>query len=88
MSEPENPFTNLPGFKETIARIARVPADPAAKKMAEEFIHIVRDETHKITYKQISERKLTAADVRRSLVKAFARTDVWPNEAGEVEIRL
>jgi hypothetical protein len=88
MTESENPFENLPGFKETIARIARVPVDPSAKKMAEEFIYVVRDETHKITYKLISERKLTAADVRRSLAKTFARTDVWPNESGEVEIRL
>jgi hypothetical protein len=32
MSESENPLENLPGFKETIARIARVPADPNAKK--------------------------------------------------------
>lgn len=88
MSESENPFENLPGFKETIARIARVPADPATPKMAEEFTYLVRDETHKITYKLISERKLTAADVRRALSKSFARTDVWPNETGEVEIRL
>jgi len=88
MTESENPFENLPGFKETIARIARVPADPAAKKIAEEFIYVVTDETHKITYKLISERKLTAADVRRALAKSFTRTDVWPNKAGEVEIRL
>jgi hypothetical protein len=88
MNESENPFANLPGFKETIARIARVPADPTSKKMTEEFTYIVRDETHKITYKLISERKLTAADVRRALIKSFTRTDVWPNEAGEVEIRL
>jgi hypothetical protein len=88
MSEPENPFANLPGFKETIARIARVPVEPSVPKMTEEFIYIVRDETHKITYKLISERKLTAADVRRAIAKAFARTDVWPNEAGEAEIRL
>jgi hypothetical protein len=88
MNESENPFANLPGFKEAIARIARVPADPSAKKLVEEFTYVVRDETHKIAYKLISERKLTAADVRRSLILAFARTDVWPNEAGEVEIRL
>jgi len=88
MTESDNPFENLPGFKETIARIARVPADPKMEKLAEEFIYIVRDETHKITYKLISPRKLTAADVRRSLAKVFARTDVWPNESGEAEIRL
>ena len=88
MTESQNPFENLPGFKETIARIARVPADPSAKKLVEEFTYAVRDETHKITYKLISERKLTSADVRRSLIRAFTRTDVWPNEAGEVEIRL
>jgi hypothetical protein len=56
--------------------------------MTEEFMYVVRDETHKITYKLISERKLTAANLRWSLAKAFARTDVWPNEAGEAEIRL
>jgi hypothetical protein len=88
MSDSDNPFENLPGFKETIARIARVPANPAAEKLAEEFTYIVRDETYKITYKLVSARKLTAADVRRSLARAFARTDVWPNEAGEVEVRL
>jgi hypothetical protein len=88
MTESENPFENLPGFKETIARIARVPVETSAPKVAEEFTYVVRDETHKITYKLISGRKLTAADVRRAIAKAFARTDVWPNEAGEAEIRL
>lgn len=88
MSESENPFENLPGFKETIARIARVPADPSAKKMTDEFVYVVTDETNKIAYKIASPRKLSPADIRRALVKAFTRTDVWPNEAGEVEIRL
>jgi hypothetical protein len=88
MTESDNPFENLPGFKETIARIARVPVEPTAPKAMEEFTYIVRDETHKITYKLISPRKLTAADVRRSLARTFARTDVWPNKEGEVEIRL
>jgi hypothetical protein len=88
MSDSENPFDNLPGFKETISRIARVPADPKAQKLADEFVYAVNDETHKITYKIISPRKLSPADVRRALVKSFNRTDVWPNEVGEVEIRL
>jgi hypothetical protein len=88
MSESQNPFDNLPGFKETIARIARVPSDQNAKKLADEFVYVVSDETNKIAYKIISPRKLSAADVRRALVKSFTRTDVWPNEAGEVEIRL
>ena len=88
MIEPENPFANVPEFKETIARIARVPAEPSSKKMADEFTYIVRDETHKITYKLINERKLTAADVRRSSVKSSTKTDVWPNANGEVEIKL
>jgi hypothetical protein len=88
MTEPENPFENLPGFKETIARIARVPAEPNAKKLADEFVYVVSDETNKISYKIISPRKLSPADIRRVLVKSFTRTDVWPNESGEVEIRL
>jgi hypothetical protein len=88
MNNKENPFDNLPGFKETIARIARVPADQNPKKLAEEFVYSVTDETHKISYKIISHRKLSPADVRRALAKSFTRTDVWPNEAGEVEIRL
>jgi hypothetical protein len=88
MAESENPFDKLPGFKETIARIARVPADPSAGKLVEEFTYLIRDETHKITYKLISERILTPADVRRALAKSFTRTDVWPNETGEVEIKL
>ena len=49
MNKSENPFENLPGFKETIARIARVPSDPNAAKTVEEFNYIVRDEVHKIT---------------------------------------
>ena len=88
MTESNNPFENLPGFKETITRIARVPLDSSTPKAVEEFTYVVRDETHKITYKLISPRKLTAADVRRSLARVFARTDVWPNEEGKVEIRL
>ena len=88
MTEKNNPFDSLPGFKETIARIARVPADPNAHKLAEEFVYAVADQTHKITYKIISPRKLSPADIRRTLVKSFHRTDAWPNEAGEVEIRL
>lgn len=88
MSESENPFENLPGFKETIARIAHVPADPNAKDLTDEFVYAVSDQTHKISYKIISPRKLSPADVRRALVKSFNRTDVWPNEAGEAEIHL
>jgi hypothetical protein len=88
MTEPENPFENLPGFKETIARTARVPADQNADNLSEEFVYAVSDETHKITYKIISQRKLSPADVRRVLAKSFTRTDVWPNDAGEVKIRL
>jgi hypothetical protein len=85
MNDEENPFENLPGFKETIARIARVPS-PASKPP--QFIYNVMDETNKITYKIISTHKMTASDIRRALVRSFSRTDVWPNEAGEVEIRL
>ena len=87
MSDNDNPFDNLPGFKETIARVARVPA-PADKNPTEEFSYAVTDETHKITYRISSPRVLTPADIRRALVKAFSRKDVFPNESGEVEIRL
>jgi hypothetical protein len=88
MTDSGNPFENLPGFNETIARVARVPADLNAEKMIQEFVYVVRDETHNISYKLVSERKLTPADVRRSLARVFARTDALPNESGEVEIRL
>jgi len=57
MTDSGNPFENLPGFKETIARIARVPVDSTAPKVAEEFTYVVRDETHKVTYKLISQPK-------------------------------
>jgi hypothetical protein len=88
MTEAENPFENLPGFKQTIARIACVPVDPKIQKVVDGFIYAVIDNTHKLTYKIISPRKLSPADVRRVLAKSFSRTDVWPNEAGEVEIKL
>jgi hypothetical protein len=88
MPESDNPFENLPGFKETIARIARVPIAPSVPKVIEEFTYIVTDETYKITYKVISHRKLTPSDVRRSLARAFTRTDIYPNESGEAVIRV
>ena len=88
MNEPENFVANLPGFKEAIARIARVPANSQGDQLADEFFYVVRDESHKIAYKIISARRLTPADVRRSLIRAFTRTAVWPNAAGEVEIRV
>lgn len=86
MSDP-NPFSNLPGFGETIARIARVPPKGDGLRPETHFVYAVRDEVHRITYKFISPRPMTAADVRKALSRAFARTDVWPNEAGEVEIQ-
>ncbi|MGB8354351.1 MAG: hypothetical protein WCD79_10715 [Chthoniobacteraceae bacterium] len=85
MTDKENPFQNLSNFKETIARIARVPS-PVGHPV--EFIYNVLDETNKITYKIISPNKLTAADIRRGLARSFSRTDVWPNEIGEVDIRV
>ncbi len=80
-------FTELPGFLETIARIARVPAEGAPREQ-ENHIYSVIDETHKITYRLISPRKLTAADVRRAMVRAFERTDVWPDKEGVAEIQI
>lgn len=88
MSSENNPFKELPGFKETIARLAHVPPQDAPEQPEDGFIHCVIDETNGITYKIISPRPLTAADVRRSIVRAFSRTDAWPDESGEVEIRL
>jgi hypothetical protein len=86
MSDEPKPFGDLPGFKETIARIARVPSE-ASTKVHREFTYSVLDATNKITYKIVSQRILTPADIRRTLARAFARTDAWPNEAGEIEIR-
>jgi len=88
MSDHQNPFDNLPGFKETIVRIAQVPAQNAPKQSDVEFTYKVKDETNTITYKLISPKRLTAADIRRALVRAFSRTDAWPNDSREVEIRL
>ena len=85
MSDEKNIFADLPDFKETIARISRVPS-PTAETQTE-FIYLVSDETNKITYKLIATRPLTPGDIRKALVRAFSRTDVWPNEAGEAEIR-
>jgi hypothetical protein len=36
----------------------------------------------------ISKRELTAADLRRAMVRAFNRTDAWPDESGIVEITV
>lgn len=88
MTASENPFENLPGFKETIARIANVPADSKSGQMIEEFIYVVKDEFHKINYRIISPRKLSPADVRKILSKSFNRTDAWPNDSGDAEIRV
>jgi hypothetical protein len=86
-SSNKNPFDDLPGFEETISRIARVPS-PLEKKPSEEFSYAIVDETHKITYRIVSQRVLTAGDIRRALVKAFSRKDNWPNAPGEVDIRI
>lgn len=86
MTDDKNAFENLPGLKETIARIARVPSP--SSKSSTELTYRVSDESNKITYKIISSRPLTAADIRRALAKAFSRTDVWPDDAGEVKIRI
>lgn len=88
MSSEKNPFDNLPGFKETIARIAQVPLQNAPKLEETEIVYPVRDETNGITYRIISNRKLTPSDIRRALSRAFSKTDAWPNESGEAEIRI
>lgn len=80
-------FNELPGFRETLFRIARVPGKDAPKEI-ESFSYNVIDEVNKITYRFISPRKLSAADVRRAMVREFNRTDAWPNESGVVEINL
>ena len=85
MTDDKSAFENLPGFKETIARIARVPSP--SSEANKDLIYRVSDESNKITYKIISSRPLTAAEIRRALARAFSRTDVWPDDAGEVEIR-
>jgi len=84
MSNEKNVFAYLPGFKETIARIARVPSSAETQT---EVACRVTDETNKITYKIIAPRPLNPADIRKTLVRAFSRTDVWPNKSGEIEIR-
>ena len=43
MTDKENPFENLPDFKETIARLARVPSEASEKEQLE-FCYRVRDE--------------------------------------------
>lgn len=86
MSKPRPPLGKLPDLKETIARIARVPPMADGNTESPEFIYRVLDQNFGITYKITSARVLSAAEVRRVLVRAFTRTDAWPNEAGEVEI--
>jgi hypothetical protein len=88
MNKCRNPFDSLPSLKETIARIARARPENAPAEANAEFTYVVTDEHHKISYTIISPKRLTAADIRRALVRSFSRTDAWPDERGRVNIRL
>lgn len=86
MNSEDDAFKNLPGFKETIARLAHVPPYREGEVYAAQFDYLVRDESNNITYKVVSSRTLSPGDLRRALARAFSRTDAWPDEAGVVEI--
>lgn len=78
---------DLPDFQTTIALIAGVSVRGAVLE-AETNVYCLKDETYGITYKIVSRRKLTAADIRRAIAREFVRTDAWPDESGIVEIQL
>lgn len=87
MNEETNAFDKLSGFKETLARIARVPL-PSDEDFQMEVIQRVRDESNGIVYKLISDHRLSSAEVRAALGKAFRRTEIWPEDEKEIEIQV
>ncbi|MCW1913750.1 hypothetical protein OJ996_09200 [Luteolibacter sp. GHJ8] len=88
MSEDTNAFNRLPGFKEMLARISQVPASDAGEHEQFDVVQRVRDESNGIVYKLMSDHRLTPAEVRKALANAFRKTDIWPDDESEIEIRV
>lgn len=88
MSEDTNAFNKLPGFKEMLARISRVPTPGTEDDASMEVVQRVRDESNGIVYKLISGHRLSPAEVRKALGNAFRKTDIWPEDESEIEIRV
>ena len=85
----QNPkSSDIPAFKEFLKKVALVPSPSSGDSLDFEIVHVVRDESNKIVYKLVSDHRLTAAEVRASLANAFKRTELWPDDATEIEIRV
>lgn len=88
MTEDTNAFNKLPGFKEMLARISRVPPLGSDEDAPVEVIQRVRDESNEIVYKLVSDHRLSPAEVRKALGNAFRKSDIWPEGENEIEIRV